>query len=187
MSKERFDPTVLALLAGRTVRNIDLSIVNVLRIDFIDGSYVEFEVDAIGPGLYGNVMSGFKLDNTVDARLVQGDLRFSDLRLCNVVRCEAADGFKFPIHEWNILEWAGAMAGEAGEAANVAKKLRRGDYGPSPKTVKYEEGRAALAKELGDTVIYADLAAAREGINLADAVREAFNSKSNEIGCRIKL
>jgi hypothetical protein len=27
--------------------------------------------------------------------------------------------------QWSGLEWAGAMCGEAGEAANVAKKLRR--------------------------------------------------------------
>jgi hypothetical protein len=27
--------------------------------------------------------------------------------------------------EWTLLEWAGAMCGESGEAANVAKKLRR--------------------------------------------------------------
>lgn len=78
--------------------------------------------------------------------------------------------------DWTILEWVAAMCGEAGEAANVAKKIRRGD------TPLAGGGQEALADELADTVIYADLAATRAGINLGEAVRRKWNKTSEKIG-----
>lgn len=33
------------------------------------------------------------------------------------------------LNRWTYLEWAGAMCGEAGEAANYAKKMRRLEQG----------------------------------------------------------
>lgn len=79
--------------------------------------------------------------------------------------------------DWTILEWAGAMCGEAGEAANVAKKFRRGDFDfDNPSHVD------ALADELADAIIYADLVAARAGIDLGEAVRTKWNKTSAKIG-----
>jgi NTP pyrophosphatase (non-canonical NTP hydrolase) len=89
---------------------------------------------------------------------------------------------------WNVAEWSNAMAGEAGEACNATKKLRRieermqqgdGDSA-APKTL--EEARAKVAKEIGDTIIYADLVCERVGWTTEDAVRLAFNQISEREG-----
>jgi NTP pyrophosphatase (non-canonical NTP hydrolase) len=81
--------------------------------------------------------------------------------------------------EWSTLEWAGAMCGEAGEAANVAKKLLRVDLGiHSNNNDEREVLRAKLKKELADVLIYCDLVASHEGIDLAQAVIEVFNQVS---------
>lgn len=84
--------------------------------------------------------------------------------------------------DWTIAEWTNAMAGECGEACNFSKKIRRGDFDHDPAL-----GNRMLAKELADTIIYADLAAQRQGINLGEAVRDKFNEKSEEISCDVKL
>lgn len=44
-----------------------------------------------------------------------------------------------------------------------------------------------LAMEIGDVVIYADLLATRIGRTLESCVKEAFNTKSDEIGSPRKL
>lgn len=88
------------------------------------------------------------------------------------------------ILEWSTFEWAGAMGGEAGEALNAAKKMKRleckmqqhgGDSG-TPKDM--EEAVKKLLKEVGDTVVYADLVCQRVGRTLEEAVRMAFNQVS---------
>ena len=76
--------------------------------------------------------------------------------------------------DWTVLEWAGAMCGEAGEAANVAKKIRSNGLS--------SELHQALAKELADTVSYAALLAAKMTIDLEAAVREKFNEVSEREG-----
>jgi NTP pyrophosphatase (non-canonical NTP hydrolase) len=102
---------------------------------------------------------------------------FDTLRLVNVSRCEEVF---HPLHSWSPTDWACAMAGEAGEACNVVKKLRR--HADKTNTVKdpqkEEELIAMIADELADTVIYADLLAARLGIDLGDAIRTKFNEVS---------
>lgn len=102
-------------------------------------------------------------------------MRFEELRLANVARCE--DVFP-PLDDWSPTDWACAMAGEAGEACNAVKKLRRGDSGASVEDI---------AAELADTVIYCDLLAARLRINLSEAIREKFNLVSDERGSLIRL
>jgi NTP pyrophosphatase (non-canonical NTP hydrolase) len=59
-------------------------------------------------------------------------------------------------HDWSIAEWTNAMAGEAGEACNIAKKMIRGDYGDD-----VELGVGELMDEIADVVIYADLVCQR--------------------------
>lgn len=93
---------------------------------------------------------------------------------------------------WSPLEWAGAMCGEAGEAANVAKKLKRVEnelqhvdmrdrtWAVSEKMA--DEYRRMLARECADTILYAILTITRVGHDAEDIVREVFNEKSVEYG-----
>ena len=89
-------------------------------------------------------------------------LSFEALREANVSRQHSVPKFR---HSWSIAEWTKAVAGEVGEACNIAKKIIRGD------DVTIEQ----LAHEIADVVIYADLALANCGVSLGEAVREKFN------------
>lgn len=106
------------------------------------------------------------------------DLSLLRLRAFNVARCE--DVFH-PVEDWTPTEWAVAFAGEAGEVCNAVKKLRRLADGTNtakdPQTD--EQAVEAIASELADTIIYADLLAARLGIDLSEAVIRKFNEVSN--------
>jgi NTP pyrophosphatase (non-canonical NTP hydrolase) len=81
---------------------------------------------------------------------------------------------------WSLADWSNAMCGEAGEAANKVKKIRRHQTGvdSSYNTPDLADLYSGLAKELADVVIYADLLAAEAGIDLGRAVREKFNEVS---------
>src|ERR1700674_2252434 len=109
--------------------------------------------------------------------------RFSDV---NLARCTAPDGFGHALESWSIAEWTNAMAGEAGEACNLAKKLLRhrdgvaGNKKAEDKDV--ESLRLRCAEELADVVIYADLAMRALGYDLNETVRRVFNRKSDELG-----
>lgn len=93
------------------------------------------------------------------------------LRSLNADRCVK---HFHPLGEMTVLEWAGAMAGEAGEAANKAKKLRFRRAGVTADDV---------AEEVADTVIYADLLLASMGAPRLDVVvRRKFNRRSAELG-----
>ena len=113
-------------------------------------------------------------------------LTFEELRRQNVSRCESVF---HPLGSWSATDWACAMAGETGEACNAVKKLRRHEDGTNttkdPATE--EECIADVAVELADTVIYADLLAARLGIDLAEAVRSKFNAASVLCGADERL
>lgn len=106
------------------------------------------------------------------------------LRKLSVERCEQ---YFFPLDAWSVLEWSGAMCGEAGETANVAKKIHRMNtlslvLGKSYKKSDMEDMRAKLADEVADTVIYLDLLCANQGIDLEEAVRKKFNEVSEKHG-----
>jgi NTP pyrophosphatase (non-canonical NTP hydrolase) len=80
---------------------------------------------------------------------------------------------------WSLADWSNAMCGEAGEAANVVKKIRRIETGTGTATaVDMLDLKAALSDELADTVIYADLVAANAGVNLSQAIVDKFNAVS---------
>jgi NTP pyrophosphatase (non-canonical NTP hydrolase) len=91
---------------------------------------------------------------------------------------------------WSGADWSNAMCGEAGEAANVVKKLRRletaipdGRYhGTTVTTVDRDELVHGLGDELADLLIYADLLAAHYGIDLEQHVRDKFNRVSEAQG-----
>lgn len=98
------------------------------------------------------------------------------------------------------------MCGEAGEAANLAKKIKRGDFKPFDQlTIKGITQTAAehLADEVADVIIYADLMLARVELeargnllpfagpdyrtDLRQAVIRKFNRVSAERGSKIRL
>lgn len=86
---------------------------------------------------------------------------------------------------WSIAEWTNALCGEAGEAANIAKKLLRFDLGIAG-NVAVEQDRKVLldklARELADVVHYAIIAAERAEVDLEQALRDTFNEKSEQLG-----
>jgi NTP pyrophosphatase (non-canonical NTP hydrolase) len=110
----------------------------------------------------------------------KGPLTFEQVATANRVRA-ARWHPGFPLEDsWNLADWSNAMCGEAGEAANVVKKLRRyetllagGPDDPSP-----DELREMLADELADVFCYLDLLATKAGIDLAAAIISKFNRVS---------
>jgi NTP pyrophosphatase (non-canonical NTP hydrolase) len=106
-------------------------------------------------------------------------LSFKSLNSANVARARRwHPGFPEQ-DDWNGADWSNAMCGEAGEAANVVKKLRRIETNKVGTPDSELWGlQKALAKELADTVIYADLLAAKYGINLGTAIVNKFNEVS---------
>jgi hypothetical protein len=96
------------------------------------------------------------------------------------------------LEDWTPLEWAGAMAGEAGEACNAAKKLKRVMDGIT--NINLEDGRSItevkqghlkVAMEVADTILYGVLLAARVGYvgeGFQNVLVEVFNRKSEEYG-----
>ena len=88
---------------------------------------------------------------------------------------------------WSGLEWAGALCGEAGEAANVAKKLRRIELSldgnaKSDRPLDRNELVGQLAGECADVFLYLCLLASRYEIDLDNAITRKFNSKSEQMG-----
>ena len=108
-------------------------------------------------------------------------LSFEDLRAVNVTRCKR---WHPPTSvPWTVADWALALCGEAGELANIIKKIRRHETG-AVNEGDPSHGKLAdmAAMELADVVIYADLLADYLNINLAEAVKETFNKKSVQYG-----
>lgn len=112
-----------------------------------------------------------------------GELTFALLSLVNRERCERwHPGFPHD-DEWTLADWSNAVCGEAGELANIVKKLRRyecnlaGEGDPS-----VDELHEMLADELADVVCYLDLLASKVDIDLAAAVVDKFNRVSKRQG-----
>lgn len=76
--------------------------------------------------------------------------------------------------DWSLGEWSNAVLGELGEAANIIKKIQRGDF-------TLEESRDDLANEFADVLTYLDIMAFRAGIDLAQATTEKWNEVSGRI------
>ena len=89
--------------------------------------------------------------------------------------------------EWTLADWAVAMAGEAGEACNIVKKLRRFQTGIRGNAEHASDLRAALAEELADTVTYAALLAEAIGCDLEAELVRKFNAVSDKHGFEFKL
>jgi NTP pyrophosphatase (non-canonical NTP hydrolase) len=108
-----------------------------------------------------------------------GDLTMNQVSGANRARCERwHSGFPNDTN-WTGADWAVAMGGEAGEALNVVKKLRRIEVGtPGAMDPSEVELLAALSDELADVYLYLDLLAAKYGIDLPGAVVSKFNRVS---------
>jgi NTP pyrophosphatase (non-canonical NTP hydrolase) len=97
----------------------------------------------------------------------------------------------FPDHDgtgWTGADWSNAMCGEAGEAANVVKKLRRNECGlrgnvDADPTELVEQ----LASEIADVILYADLLATKYGIDVPSAIISKFNEISEREGLPQRL
>lgn len=107
---------------------------------------------------------------------------FSTLRNANLRRLPQFKNSKGePAHsqpdgsDWSLAEWCNAVTGELGEAANLIKKVQRGDY-------TLDEARQDLADEFADIVTYLDILAMRTGVDLGEAVRSKFNLVSTRVG-----
>ena len=85
-------------------------------------------------GLTFNTLRGANRARLVEFRNAKGQLSHVD-----------SDG-----SDWSLSDWTTATAGELGEAANLIKKVNRGD-------LSLDEARADLAEELADVMIYLDL------------------------------
>jgi len=119
-------------------------------------------------------------------------LSFDELREANVTRCKrwhphflmGRDAGLSAMEEWSGADWSNAMCGEAGETANVVKKLRRIETGTDqgPDDPSPDRLREMLADEIADTVTYADLLAAHYGIDLGAAIASKFNRVSERQG-----
>ena len=114
------------------------------------------------------------------------NLTFAQLHEAVVARTEEVF---HKVHDWTPTDWACAMAGECGEACNAVKKIRRLETNTNtakdPQTL--EEATVAVADELADTIIYANLLAARLGIDLGQAVVRKFNLVSLRMSATVYL
>jgi NTP pyrophosphatase (non-canonical NTP hydrolase) len=124
------------------------------------------------------------------ARHTNGEvgMNINALQAINVERARRWHG-DAGLLDWSALEWAGAMCGEAGEAANAAKKHKRMESklasinGPGRSYEDLDAAKAHVAKECADTILYALLTMARVGCGDPEAVlRDVFNKKSKEYG-----
>jgi len=111
--------------------------------------------------------------------------KLTKVSLARANRWHAPNG----LEDWSVLEWAGAMAGEAGEAANFAKKIKRIDSNITNRKNGRKQSplkRAVLVekfqKECADTVLYGILAIMRTGGDPVEVIRNVFNNKSAEYG-----
>lgn len=94
--------------------------------------------------------------------------------------------------DWSLGDWMTAVVGEVGEAANLIKKVARGDMtldtvlktNPDDSTVTV---RDELAHELADVQTYLDILAFRAGIDLGDATIRKFNIVSQRVGSGIRI
>jgi len=113
------------------------------------------------------------------------NLKFSTLRYANLLRLPKFKNSKGELahkesdgSDWSLGDWMTALTGEVGEAANILKKIKRGD-------VSLEESQENLAREFADIQIYLDILAYRCGINLSKAVVEKFNEVSDRVGADV--
>lgn len=110
---------------------------------------------------------------------------FAETNGKRAVRWHQPDGLVM----WSVSDWLMAMVGEAGEACNAGKKLRRIEEqianlndDPARQLSDQEKALDKIAEELADTVTYCDLVAQRIGRNLEAEIIKKFNQVSERYG-----
>lgn len=96
-------------------------------------------------------------------------------RVCHVQIDGQPVGF-----DWSLSQWSNAVCGELGEAANLIKKIERGD-------MTLDEARSDLADEICDVVTYLDILAHRAGIDMGEATIAKWNRVSERVGSSVRL
>ena len=130
-------------------------------------------------GKQGESPMGYMTDGLTFNTLRQGNLhRLPEFRNAKGELSHAGHGNG--LGAWSHSDWMMAMVGEVGEAANLIKKVRRGDF-------EMGEKRMDIARELADVAIYLDLLSASLGIDLGAAVMMKFNEKSDQVGSKVKI
>jgi NTP pyrophosphatase (non-canonical NTP hydrolase) len=114
-------------------------------------------------------------------------LTFDTLRRANLARLPLFKNSKGePAHsepdgsDWSLGEWCTAVLGELGEAANIIKKIKRGD-------ISLDEARTALAKEFADATVYLDILAYQADIDLGAAVWAKWDEVSERIEIDLRI
>src|SRR5689334_586279 len=110
---------------------------------------------------------------------------FAEVSKVNRQRCERWHP-NFPYDDWTGADWSNAMCGEAGETANVVKKLRRQEVGiAQAERLQSADDEAhremllgKLATEIGDTFLYLDLLAQHYGLAIEDCIVDTFDRVS---------
>jgi NTP pyrophosphatase (non-canonical NTP hydrolase) len=103
-------------------------------------------------------------------------LDLATLREANLLRSKQYKNARGELvaQQWGLSQWSNACLGELGEAANVIKKIERGDF-------TLDTAREDLGKELADVMIYLDLLAHAAGISLDTATINKFNEVSERV------
>lgn len=101
------------------------------------------------------------------------DMTFAQFQELNARRCNEA--FAHGVHGWPLAIWALAIAGEAGELANLVKKIERGDF-------TIAESRQAVLYEMADVMTYCFLLASHLDADAGTALLEKFSVVSERIG-----
>src|SRR5579859_5920089 len=69
--------------------------------------------------------------------------------------------------DWILTDWTNAIAGEAGEACNIAKKVRRGDF-------TLDEAKFKLLKEIADVMCYCSIFCSILEVDIEHVVNDKF-------------
>lgn len=85
------------------------------------------------------------------------------------------------IGDWNLADWSNALNGEAGELANIIKKIRRVECGFAEDDPNIDFYQMA-AEEIADVFLYLDLLATAMKIDLPTAIVDKFNKVSEREG-----
>lgn len=110
-------------------------------------------------------------------------LTFEGFSRANAERAAHWHGGDIREGNWTGADWSNAMCGEAGELANVVKKLRRDETGHVGSLDPNRAGLLkALADEMGDVYAYLDLLATYYGVDIAKAIADKFNAVSAREG-----
>lgn len=110
------------------------------------------------------------------------NLTFSDLMTALATRDKEYD----PTCKADLMFRANEMAGEAGEACNVVKKLYRSKLGLAG-GLDYDTAKEMLTEELADVVICAVLCALKLSVDLGPAIVSKFNKTSDKLGLETKI